>query len=156
MKDFVKKWHKIVEDRDELALDELLHEDVVMYSPVVFTPQKGKKITTQYLKAALEVLVAPEAQFKYTSETIDSHKCVLEFEAVIDGITINGIDMIEINSDGKIINFKVMVRPLQGMNILHKKMGELLKKMIRDKANSEFKNFTKAPFKFLKEKMKGK
>lgn len=154
MKEFVKKWHKIVAERDEAALEKLLHEDVVMYSPVVFTPQKGKEITTQYLKAALEVLVAPDAHFKYINETIDTNKCVLEFTAVIDGITINGVDMIEINDEGQIISFKVMVRPLQGMNKLHQKMGEMLKKMIRLKAKSEFKRFTNSPIIFLKEKLK--
>lgn len=154
MKEFVKKWHKIVDERDEAALENILHEDVIMYSPVVFTPQKGKKITISYLKAALEVLVAPDAQFKYLKETIAINKCVLEFEAVIDGIIINGVDMIEINDEGKIISFKVMVRPLQGMNKLHQKMGEMLKKMIRQKAKSEFKRFYKAPIKFMKNKLK--
>lgn len=150
MKNFVANWHKIVENRDEEALDNLLAEDVMFYSPVVFTPQKGKKMTKAYLLAALEVLVAPEAQFSYVKETIDTDKCVLEFNATIDGIIINGVDMISLNSEGKIIEFKVMVRPLQGMNKLHEKMGEMLKNYMKTKAKKEMKKLASSPFSFLK------
>ena len=150
MKGFVKKWHKIVENRDENALDELLDDNVMFYSPVVFTPQKGKKMTKAYLLAALEVLVAPEANFSYVKETIDTDKCVLEFNASIDGIIINGVDMISLNAEGKIIEFKVMVRPLQGMNKLHEKMGEILKNYMKAEAKKEMKKLIKSPFSFLK------
>lgn len=150
MKNFVKNWHQIVENKDEAMLDNLLDENVIFYSPVVFKPQKGKKITKAYLLAALEVLVAPEAQFEYVKETIDTDKCVLEFNAIIDGITINGVDMISLNEEGKIIEFKVMVRPLQGMNKLHEKMGEMMKSYIKTKAKKEMKKLVKSPFSFLK------
>jgi hypothetical protein len=150
MKEFVEKWHQIVDNRDEKALDELLHDDVMFYSPVVFTPQKGKKMTKAYLLAALEVLVSPEANFSYVKETIDTNKCVLEFNATIDGIIINGVDMISLNEEGKIIEFKVMVRPLQGMNKLHEKMGEMLKNYMKTKAKKEMKKLASSPFSFLK------
>jgi hypothetical protein len=51
---------------------------------------------------------------------------VLEFATEIDGITINGVDIIKFTDDGRIIHFKVMVRPLKAMNLLHRLMGEQL------------------------------
>lgn len=117
-------WHNIVRTRDASGISDLLADEVVFYSPVVHTPQIGKAITAMYLAAAVHVF--GNDSFRYVREVVGENDAVLEFETEIDGITVNGVDMIKWNDDGRIIEFKVMVRPLKGINIIHQKMGELL------------------------------
>ncbi|HOE79782.1 MAG TPA: nuclear transport factor 2 family protein [Smithellaceae bacterium] len=125
--DTMAAWHKLVQDRDAQALDNILAENVVFHSPVVHSPQEGKQITTLYLTAALHVL--NNDSFKYLREVVSGSNAVLEFLTVIDGITINGVDMITWNEEGKIIDFKVMLRPLKAINLIHKMMGDMLQKI---------------------------
>ncbi|MBP9011820.1 MAG: nuclear transport factor 2 family protein [Smithellaceae bacterium] len=125
--DAIAAWHKLVQDRDAQALDNILAENVVFHSPVVHSPQEGKQITTLYLTAALHVL--NNDSFKYLREVVSGSNAVLEFLTVIDGITINGVDMITWNEEGKIIDFKVMLRPLKAINLIHKMMGDMLQKI---------------------------
>ena len=123
----IKQWHAYATSRDTSILDRLLADDVIFQSPVVHTPQNGKAITKLYLTAALETL--GNENFKYVGEWFGETSAILEFETVIDGISINGIDMIGWNDKGQITSFKVMVRPLKAMNMLHAKMGEMLAAM---------------------------
>lgn len=127
IKNTIATWHKLVETRDAAGLDNILDENVVFHSPVVHTPQAGKPITTLYLTAALHVL--NNETFKYLREVVSGNNAVLEFLTVIDGISINGVDMITWNEDGRIIDFKVMLRPLKAVNLVHKMMGEMLQKI---------------------------
>jgi hypothetical protein len=122
----LQNWHEVVETKDAVKLSDLLAENVVFHSPVVHTPQKGKKITQIYLSAALQVFL--EGNFKYVREVTNETETLLEFEVELDGILVNGIDMISWNDEGKIIDFKVMIRPLKGVNVIHEKMGALLLK----------------------------
>ena len=124
---YLEQWHKVIKDADPTALGNLLADDVVFHSPVVWTPQKGKFLTTMYLMAAYETL--GNDSFQYTREVIDGHNSILEFTTVMDGITVNGVDIITWNDEGKIVEFKVMVRPLKGMQIVHQKMMEMLERM---------------------------
>lgn len=117
----IEAWHNIVRTRDARGLSMLLAEDVVFYSPVVHTPQIGKAVTTIYLTAAIHVL--GNESFRYVREVVGESDAVLEFETEIDGIVVNGVDMIKWDSDGKIIEFKVMVRPLKAINLIHQKMA---------------------------------
>lgn len=121
----IEGWHNIVRTRDASGLDELLADDVVFYSPVVHAPQLGKAITTMYLAAAVRVF--GNETFRYVREVVGESDAVLEFETEIDGIVVNGVDMIKWNSDGQITEFKVMVRPLKGINIIHEKMAAMLR-----------------------------
>ena len=123
----IAAWHILLEKKDAAGLDNLLADDVVFYSPVVHTPQAGKAITTLYLTAALYVFV--NDTFKYVKEVISGNQAVLEFITVIDGIVVNGVDMITWKADGWITEFKVMVRPLKAINLIHKMMGEMLEKI---------------------------
>jgi SnoaL-like domain len=123
----LQTWHDVMKTHDEAALDRLLADDVVFHSPVVHTPQVGKAVTSLYLKAAMHVLGGPG--FHYVREVWSETDAVLEFVNVIDGITLNGIDMIRWNAAGQIIDFKVMVRPLKAVNMLHQKMGAMLQAM---------------------------
>ena len=124
----LKKWHQMLELRDPTALGTLLSDDVVFLSPVVFTPQQGKKLTAMYLMGAFQVLVG-EGHFKYINKTYSDNTAVLEFETKVDNVTINGVDIVTFNSDGLILEFKVMVRPLQAMHKLQEKMAQLLEQM---------------------------
>lgn len=124
MIDGLARWHDYMASSDKAALDALLADDVVFESPVVHTPQAGKAITMKYLGAASEVLGG--SGFRYVGEWRADRSAILEFENEIEGIRINGIDMIWWNEDGLITRFKVMVRPLKAINLLHRMMGEQL------------------------------
>lgn len=127
IEDTLKDWHQVVASKDEDALNRILADDVVFHSPVVHTPQKGKPITMLYLSAAMHVL--NNDSFKYLREITSDNHAVLEFQTEIDGIVINGVDMITWREDGKIIDFKVMLRPLKAINLIHRMMGEMLEKL---------------------------
>jgi hypothetical protein len=103
-----------------------LADDVVFYSPVAYRPQLGKAATTKYLSAALYIFF--NDSFRYVREVIGAHEAVLEFETELDGIQINGVDLIRWDDDDKIIEFKVMIRPLEAINLIHRKMGEMLQR----------------------------
>jgi hypothetical protein len=121
------KWYDYVKSHDPAALAALLDPNVVFESPVVHTPQQGRSITVKYLTSALAVLNGPT--FRYTGEWLNGTGAVLEFETEIEGIRINGVDIISFSSDGELITrFKVMVRPLKAINLLHRLMGEQLAK----------------------------
>jgi len=123
----IDAWHKLIESKSAAGLDNILAENVVFHSPVVHTPQPGKPITTLYLAAALHVF--NNDTFKYLREVISGNNAALEFQTIIDGITVNGVDMITWGDDGRIVDFKVMIRPLKAINLIHKMMGEMLQKM---------------------------
>lgn len=123
----IDTWHEFVHHRDPGTLEKLLADDVVFHSPVVHTPQRGKPITLLYLHGAMEVLGSPA--FRYEREIRGQRDALLEFVTEIDGIVINGVDLIRWDDTGRIVDFKVMVRPLKAVNILHQKMGELLARL---------------------------
>jgi ketosteroid isomerase-like protein len=123
--DTLSVWHRLLQAKDAGGLDALLADEVVFHSPIVHTPQVGKAITTLYLSAAF--MVFNNDTFRYVREVKTGNDAVLEFVTVIDGITVNGVDMIRWNEAGQIIEFKVMVRPLKAINLIHQKMGEMLK-----------------------------
>jgi hypothetical protein len=122
--DTVAEWHELSKSRNTKALDSLLHENVVFFSPVVHTPQIGKAVTFQYLSAAFHVLF--NESFRYVRELKGANEAVLEFQVEIDGISINGVDMIKWDGGGKIIEFKVMLRPLKAVHLIHQKMAAML------------------------------
>ena len=120
----IESWHKVMVSGDVSTLPELLHEDAVFHSPVVHTPQTGKAKVMMYLSAAATVF--DDAQFTYTREIIGQDLAMLEFTSVVEGIEINGVDIITWDENGKITDFKVMVRPVKAVNKLWEKMGEML------------------------------
>ena len=124
MPNTIESWHQIVKTRNVAGLNALLAENVVFHSPVVHTPQVGKAITRLYLTAALSVLF--NESFRYVREIVAERNAVLEFVVEIDGISVNGVDMISWDEDGRIVDFKVMLRPLKAINLIHQKMGAML------------------------------
>ncbi len=124
----LERWHEFIKSPDEKVLWDLLHPDAVFESPVVHTPQLGRDITFKYLASAGTVLGGPG--FKYLGEWRNENGAVLEFENEVEGIKINGVDIITFSDDGRqITHFKVMVRPLKAINLLHRLMGEQLAKL---------------------------
>ena len=117
-------WHEIIRSRNPEGLEAILADDVVMHSPVVHTPLRGKAITRHYLHAALHVFI--NDSFRYVREVYGPSDDILEFEVSIDGILVNGVDMIHWNEDGQIVDVKVMLRPLKAVNLIHQKMAEML------------------------------
>jgi hypothetical protein len=122
----LEKWYSYMKSRDNAALWDLLDPDAVFESPVVHTPQRGRDITFKYLSSAAKVLGG--AGFVYTGQWRSDTGAVLEFETEIDAIKLNGVDIIRFADDGRITHFKVMVRPLKAINLLHRLMGEQLAK----------------------------
>ena len=118
------RWHQLVKDRNPQGLDTLLADEVVFHSPVVHSPQVGKAVTTQYLTAAFQVFFDPS--FRYVREVVGGHDAVLEFQVELEGLQVNGVDMIRWDDQGRIVDFKVMVRPLKAINLIHQKMAAML------------------------------
>lgn len=122
--DTVAAWYEISKSRDTKGLNSLLAENVVFFSPVVHTPQVGKAVTFQYLSAAFQVLF--NESFRYVRELKGATDAVLEFQVEIDGISVNGVDMIKWDDAGIIVEFKVMLRPLKAVHLIHQKMAAML------------------------------
>jgi hypothetical protein len=120
----VEIWHRIVRQRDLAALMGLLAEDAVFHSPVVHTPQRGRKLVARYLGAAFHVFFNPT--FEYVREIVGASDAMLEFETELDGIRVNGVDLIKWNEAGQIVEFKVMIRPLKAITMVHQRMAALL------------------------------
>lgn len=119
------QWHAYMKDgSDPAVLADLLAEDAVFHSPVVHTPQVGKPIVMAYLVAASHVL--GNDKFRYVRELVDGDEMMLEFVTELDGIAINGVDIIRWNADRKISDFKVMVRPLKAINKVWETMASQL------------------------------
>jgi hypothetical protein len=145
----IDRWHAYLRGELPGGLEELLDDDVVFYSPIVFTPQRGKAITALYLQAASQTFpgdVAPSAtastadgaageagsgqrSFRYTKSVLAGDTAVLEFETTIDGKYVNGVDIIRGNDQGRIIEFRVMIRPLQAVELIHRQMAAMLERM---------------------------
>ena len=120
----IERWPAVIKDGRIDQLDDLLDDDVVFYSPAVFTPQRGRAKTSMYLRAAEQVFST--ADFHYVEMWFGERSAVLEFAAVLDGVTVEGIDMIHWNDEDKITSVKVMVRPLKALQALMPRMAELL------------------------------
>ena len=139
--DVIDRWHRHLRGDLPGGLDELLHEDVVFYSPVVYTPQEGREITKLYLTAAGQTLPGDGVEeggdgaggsrgdFRYTKRVLDGDTAVLEFETTVGGKYVNGVDIIRCDEAGRIVEFRVMIRPLQAVNIVHEQMRAALERM---------------------------
>ena len=120
----IDAWHDLVRSNDPAGLDRLLADDAVFVSPIVHTPQRGKALTRAYLAAAFQVFFNPA--FRYVREIRGAQDAMLEFETEIDGVAVNGVDIIRWNDEGRIVEFKVMVRPLKAIELIHRRMAEML------------------------------
>jgi hypothetical protein len=119
--------HQAISAKDATALDTLLADNAVFHSPVVHSPQVGKDVTKMYLSAAFHVLA--NDSFHYVREVVDGQNAVLEFVVEVDGVTVNGVDMIHWDENGKIADFKVMLRPYKAINLIKDKMRAMLESL---------------------------
>jgi len=117
-------WHEFVRTKNSSAFSEILADNVSFHSPVVHTPQVGKTITLMYLEAAQDVF--SNGGFSYARELVGERDAMLEFNAEIKGVFVNGVDMISWDEEGKITEFKVMIRPLKAVNMIHQEMALML------------------------------
>ncbi len=124
----VALWHEILEQRNPGRLDEILTDDCVFFSPVVHTPQRGRELTKRYLTGAMHVF---NDSFHYVKEVVTAEHAVLEFEGDMDGTVVNGVDIMTFDGSGRITEFKVMVRPLKAVNLLHERMRAMLEQLGR-------------------------
>ena len=120
-------WHRLVRTHDPSGLDALLADDAVFHSPVVHTPQRGRTLVARYLGAAFQVFFS--SSFRYVREIIGASDAMLEFETEIDGILVNGVDLIRWNEAGQIVDFKVMLRPLKAIQLIHERMAVMLRRV---------------------------
>ena len=120
----ITTWHHLVQSGDPSGLDRLLADDAVFVSPIVHVPQQGKALAKGYLSAAFKVFFNPS--FRYVREILGPTDAVLEFQTTVDGVLVNGVDIIKWNDAGQIIEFKVMIRPLKAVNLIHGRMGAML------------------------------
>lgn len=120
----LETWHRLVRTQDASGLDALLADDAVFYSPVVHTPQRGRALAAAYLGAAFTVFFNPT--FRYVRQIVGASDAMLEFETDIDGVLVNGVDLIKWNDAGQVVEFKVMLRPLKAINLIHQRMGMVL------------------------------
>lgn len=121
---YLDKWHQGLKSQDQEFLDKILDDKCVFTSPIVFKPIEGKEMSKLYLMGAGQTF--DMNRFEYVRELVDGLDTVLEFETYIDDISVNGVDIIRWTEEGRIIDFKVMIRPLQAIGALQKKMSEAL------------------------------
>lgn len=124
--DSLALWHDILKERNPARLPEVLAEDCVFLSPIVHAPQEGRELTSFYLTGAFNVF---NDSFRYIKEVVDGRHAVLEFTCELDGIVINGVDIMTFNDEGKICEFKVMIRPLKAINLMHQQMKAMLEQL---------------------------
>ena len=143
----IERWHDHLRGRLDGGLDAILHPDVVFLSPIVFTPQQGRDVTKLYLTAAGGTLGGePDAgsaeegtsssdgapaggSFRYTKEILQGRHAMLEFETTVEGKYVNGVDIITCDDDAMIVEFKVMIRPLQAIQLVHAQMKAMLESL---------------------------
>jgi hypothetical protein len=127
----IGRWQRFLAGDLPEGLDGLLADDVVFYSPIVYTPQRGKAIASLYLQAAARALPgnAVDGAFRYTKKILAGDTAVLEFETTVDGKYVNGVDIIRCDQAGRIVEFRVMIRPLQAVNVVHEQMRAALSTM---------------------------
>jgi hypothetical protein len=120
----IQRWIEIIDGDRGAELPDILAEDCVFYSPAVFTPQEGHAKSLMYLRAAAKMFAGTD--FHYVEQWFGERSAVLEFAATLDGVYVNGIDMITWNDDDLIVSFKVMMRPFKGIQVVMPRMAELL------------------------------
>jgi hypothetical protein len=119
----LQRWHELVESRDAARLRELVAEDAVFRSPAVHTPQEGRELVTAYLTGAIHVL---GPTLTYHDEWMRERDAVLRFTAEVDGLQVEGIDLIHWDDQGQIAEFTVMLRPFKALQAVMTRMLEQL------------------------------
>ncbi len=122
MNNQLSNWHEFVATQDPKLLDEILAEEVKFHSPFVWKPKDGKQMTKAILTTVMHVF----ENFRYVREIVDEENCMLEFEATVGDLSLRGVDIIRFGDDGKFIDFEVMVRPANALQVLGMEMSKRL------------------------------
>lgn len=117
-------WHRMVAARDLKDLPTILHPDAVFRSPMAFPPYQSAQAVTLVLNTVMDVF----ENFSYHRELAsgDGQSVVLEFSAHVGDKQLKGIDLIRFDEQGRIVEFEVMIRPLNGLHALGQEMGKRL------------------------------
>jgi len=130
--DGLTKWHRFVSEKDMQALSEALADDVFFRSPVLWKPIQGRATAMLYLSSAGRVL----EDFTYHRQFVGDNAVVLEFGAHVGTLSVKGVDIIQFNAEGQIIDFEVMVRPASGLQALAAAMAQQLASTVPPKTSS--------------------
>jgi hypothetical protein len=118
----LQKWHEMMAKLDLSDLPLIVHPEVTFRSPLAFNPYAS----VEAMVMALQTVVTVFSDFSYHREaaTDDGLSVVLEFSAKIAGKGVKGADLIRFDTEGRIVDFEVMVRPLNGLIALSEEMGK--------------------------------
>jgi hypothetical protein len=121
------RFRATVEQENVEEATELFHEDATFRSPVLFKPYVGRDRVIKVLRAAERVL-GSSGEFRYVHQLEDpsDRVAMLEFETVVDGKRVEGIDKLTFDGDGLITELKVMIRPASALQVVAARMAEEL------------------------------
>ena len=120
----LQRWHEMVANVDLSNLPDILDDNAVFRSPMAFKPYVSATAVNLILNTVMQVFT----EFTYHRQlaSADGLSVVLEFSAKVGDKSLKGIDMIQFNESGKIVDFEVMVRPFNGLQALGAEMGQRL------------------------------
>ncbi|MGB9206160.1 MAG: hypothetical protein WCB94_19535 [Terriglobales bacterium] len=117
-------WHGMIEMRDLGRLESIVHPEAVFRSPMAFQAYAAAPALILVVKTAITVLEDFTYHRQFAGD--DYQSVVLEFSARVGAKNLKGIDMIRFDAEGKIVEFEVMVRPLNALQALGAEMGARL------------------------------
>ncbi len=131
----VVRWRKAVENKDIAALSPILAENVVLCSPVKHDTYSGQSAVITYLSGAFKAFINPS--FRYINILSGAKSASLEFNVLIDGDLVDGIEVITWSDNGKITEIKLFLRPLNVINKIHQAMNSRLKSQALSHSNDK-------------------
>jgi len=111
-----------VESDDEAAIIALLHDDVEFRSPAVYRPYRGRPAVAHLLHHAKATL----GGLTYLDEMHGERSVALVFRAQVGDKEVEGVDHLTLDEDGRIVTFRVLIRPLSGLIAVAQQMGARL------------------------------
>jgi len=126
MTDLTQRWRDLFAMENMPPVRDMLAEDIQMHSPAMHQVQRGPDLIADYITAAHEIFTRWDLD--YVRAFQNGNEICMEFEGEIEGVTLNGVDIIRWNADDKIDDFKIMIRPASGL----KKLGEVMVKILAE------------------------
>jgi hypothetical protein len=120
----LEKWHAMVASKNLGDIASIIHPDASFRSPMAFKPYQSAQAVTLLLSTVIQVFEDFEYHRQLASD--DGLSVVLEFSARVGEKNLKGIDLIQFDAEGRITDFEVMIRPLNGLQALGAEMGARL------------------------------
>lgn len=117
-------WHDMIKKRDLGALATIVHPAATFRSPMSINPYQSADAVILALSTVIDVLENFTYHREFTSD--DGLNVVLEFSANVGDKLLKGADFVRFDENGKIVDFEVMIRPLNGLQALGLEMGKRL------------------------------